>query len=552
MTYSMTPEEIKAKVSLKGELERRGYKLFTAGGRKFKLVCPFHTEKTPSCSVDDEKGLFQCFGCKAAGSVIDLVMRLDGINFKTAVEKLGGTTGFSQPKQPTTPKSDKQIKAIYHYTDENGKDLYEVVRYEPKDFRQRHRNESGDWVWNMDGVTRVLYHLPEIIPAELVVLVEGEKDADSLRLLGYTASCNVGGAGKWLDGYTDALKGKAVVLCGDNDAPGREHVELVTKSIAGKVKTTQTIFPPASCKDVSDWIASFGDTTTAKAAIQAAIDNAPKLIQGVDLPIVSMVEMESEYIESLKTSESCCLTLNRWIPSLSDVRPLVPGEVVSFIADTGCGKTCVLQNLAIHARPLKTLMFEMELPNSLLFERFVTAAGQMPASMIESEYRSGQTWRPGIEAFLDHIYCCPRAGITVKEIERIISKAELKLGERPRLVLIDYVQLIRGDGKSRYERMSTVAEDLKTLAKTSQTIIVVSSQMSRKEDTEVGLHDAKDSGSIENSSGLVIGMWRPAADKLMMKILKNTKGNAGRKIECNFDGTTMRITESVATERSAK
>jgi len=538
----MTPEEIKTKLSLKAEFERRGIKLIAAGPARFKCKCPFHEEKTPSCSVDEAKGLFYCHGCKASGSIIDVVIKLDGVNFKTAVEKLGGTTGFVEKK--AEPQPEKRIQKIYHYTDENGAELFQVVRMEPKDFRQRHQ-ANGEWVWNMDGVTRVLYRLVEVLKAKVVWLVEGEKDADTLAGLGITATCNVGGAGKWLDSYTETLTGKEIVLCGDNDDAGRDHIKKVTESISGKVESTRTINPPEGCKDVSDWVFSFkGDREAALAAINAALQAAPILIKGVDVPVFSMLELESEYAQAVNKVDAVQLRLSSWLPSLTDFRPLIPGELVTFIADTGVGKTAVLQNLAIHARPIKTLMFEMELPNQLLFERFVCAAGGMSGQMVESEYRAGQSFRAGIDQLLNHIFVCPRTSITVAEIERIISKAELKLGEQPRLILLDYVQLIQGTGQNRYERMSDIAEGLKMLAKKSQTIIVISSQIPRPKDGDgITLHSAKDSGAIENSSGMVVGLWKTNHTTLRFKILKATKGGAGREIDCLFDGATMRINE---------
>ena len=82
------------------------------------------------------------------------------------------------------------------------------------------------------------------------------------------------------------------------------------------------------------------------------------------------------------------------------------------------------------------------------------------------------------------------------------------------------------------------------IAKRTETIIIVGTQVSRNknaETLEVGLYDAKDSGSIENSAGLVLGCWRPSPERINIKILKNTKGFSGDVIECSFDGAKMQI-----------
>ena len=137
--------------------------------------------------------------------------------------------------------------------------------------------------------------------------------------------------------------------------------------------------------------------------------------------------------------------------------------------------------------------------------------------------------------------------LTVQAIETYIVQSELKIGRRPSVVLVDYIGLLRGVG-SRYERLSDVAEELKVIAKKTRTIVFLASQIHRKPedaDAEIFIHDAKDSGAIENSSQVVIGVWRTGIDgeTMMVKVLKYTRGRCGKKVECNFNGQTLRITE---------
>jgi hypothetical protein len=58
-------------------------------GKESKGSCPFHADKSPSFTVNEDKGLFHCFGCGASGDVIDFVMQLDGLNFRDAAQYLG-------------------------------------------------------------------------------------------------------------------------------------------------------------------------------------------------------------------------------------------------------------------------------------------------------------------------------------------------------------------------------------------------------------------------------------------------------------------------------
>lgn len=80
-------ERIKSEVSLVRLAESQGYALVKQG-KDFALCCPFHTDKTPSCVISPKSNLFNCFGCGAGGSVIDWVMKTQGVSFRHAVELL--------------------------------------------------------------------------------------------------------------------------------------------------------------------------------------------------------------------------------------------------------------------------------------------------------------------------------------------------------------------------------------------------------------------------------------------------------------------------------
>ncbi|MGB8496555.1 MAG: DnaB-like helicase C-terminal domain-containing protein, partial [Pantoea agglomerans] len=196
-----------------------------------------------------------------------------------------------------------------------------------------------------------------------------------------------------------------------------------------------------------------------------------------------------------------------------------------------------------------------ELPRELLFERFVSCKTALTCEEVERTYGSGdELGTKALDHHFKNLFICEDANLTTEKIEKIILKSELKIGSKPKLVIIDYVQLIRSTGEGRYEKASNVAEDLKRIARSTGTVIIVASQRSRPEKQrsdksppriEVGLHDAKESGSLENSSGVVIGAWRDRSDAscVWLRVLKSTKGGAGKTTACNFNGEHMKITE---------
>jgi putative DNA primase/helicase len=105
----------------------------------------------------------------------------------------------------------RHIVATYDYPDANGTLLFQTVRYDPKDFRQRHPDGRGGWIWNLQGIELVLYNLPALHKAvatgQTIFLPEGEKDVNTLCGLGLAATCSPMGAGKWRESYSEALRG---------------------------------------------------------------------------------------------------------------------------------------------------------------------------------------------------------------------------------------------------------------------------------------------------------------------------------------------------------
>lgn len=524
----------------------------TKTGRGMLVRCPAHDDAKSSLSIGPARNggvVIKCFaGCTPAAIVGAMGLELKDLFPEPATPYRANGNGHSRrpPPRPAEPEPEKAvIDTIYSYTDALGREVYQAVRLKPKSFRQRHK--AGDkWVWNMEGVERVLYRLPAVMKSEAVWIVEGEKDADNLAALGFAATTNVGGAGKWLDGYTAALKGKQVVICGDNDDPGQKHVDLVFESVAKSAAMVKVVKVPG--KDVTEFLNTLPEPPEMIAALNELVAAAVPHYGGLRMPLYSLAEVEPMYERQANAAQTVNLDLSLWLPSFrGKVRPLLPGEICLIVGNTGVGKTMLLQNIALHAAHLKTLMFEMELPMELLFERFLARVLQIECESVEEKYRMHTP--EGSESIAKHfpnLYICPEGKVTIDSLEQIIMKSELRIGSKPQLVLIDYVQLMGGPGTNRYEKTSNIAEGLKQLARNTKTIIVVASQAARDKDVHiVGLHSGKDSGSLECSSGLMLGAWLDKKDDTIMHlhVLKVTKGKPGYHVLCNFDGAKATITE---------
>ena len=215
-------------------------------GTGYQAKCPAHEDDKPSLSISEKDGkvLIHCHaGCA-----------LEDICGALAIEK----KDLFEDMKPAVLKA-KKIVGVYDYKDETGDLLYQCVRYDPKDFRQR-RPEGDKWIWNLNDTRLVPYRLPELVNADRdfpVFICEGEKDVDGLAALGLTATCNPLGALKWKDEYNQYFAGFHCVILPDNDETGVRHTELVAKSLVNTADRISILSLPRLAKkgDVSDWLA---------------------------------------------------------------------------------------------------------------------------------------------------------------------------------------------------------------------------------------------------------------------------------------------------------
>ncbi len=169
----------------------------------------------------------------------------------------------------------------YTYHDENGNPLFRVCRTALKDFKAQ-RYESGAFIWGVKGVRRVPYKLPAVIKSKTVIIVEGEKDVETLRKLGLVATTNPFGAGKWDDSYNQFFKDKHVAVIGDNDEAGRLHALKIATSLLSVEEQVRLVKLPDVPEqgDVTDYVAKHANR--AKEELIALI-KATKLFTAEDV-----------------------------------------------------------------------------------------------------------------------------------------------------------------------------------------------------------------------------------------------------------------------------
>ncbi|MGC8733298.1 MAG: hypothetical protein ACP5RC_13730 [Halothiobacillaceae bacterium] len=238
-------------------------------GDGWSARCPAHEDRKPSLSITERDGrlLVHCHAGCPQDTVVD-ALKARGLwpeprRRQTREEWL---TWRDDIRYPTAWG---RIVREYVYHDAGGRELYSVFRLEPKSFRQGYRDPSGRWIWRKHP-KQVPYKLPEVLKAEIVFIVEGEKDAGTMAEWGFTASCNAGGAGKWRAEWGPWFANKTIIVLPDADEPGRAHARQVAQALLPHAARVAIVEMPGA-KDAADWFAAGHSEVELCALVDAAL-----------------------------------------------------------------------------------------------------------------------------------------------------------------------------------------------------------------------------------------------------------------------------------------
>ena len=246
------------------------------------------------------------------------------------------------PRPPSTngngPSSLGEIVATYDYRNEHNELVYQTVRTNPKGFFQRRPDGNGGWVNNIKGIKRLPYRLPELLSAiengtREVYVGEGEKVVDALREMGFVATCNSEGAGKWRPEFAGYFKGLDVVTLPDNDDPGRKHAHHVVTSVRSVAASAKVVQLPGLPEkgDVVDWVTATNTADDLRTLVAQTQPFQLDPAQATALSLVRLIDLLSEPPEDVEYV---------W----QDVLPSSGASIL--VAKPKVGKSTLAQNLA--------------------------------------------------------------------------------------------------------------------------------------------------------------------------------------------------------------
>ena len=270
------------------------------------VVCGFHEDHNASGSIyqgSDGRSRYKCHGCDAAGDDADIIAKHTGrplaevLKERDAESPTNARNPFRNGQENKQHRSfasveelskgiyHKTPEAIYRYTDSTCRNILAVLRLPGKQFRQARWADDG---WESGGIVAPLPLYGQVRLAKdrssVVVVTEGEKDVDTLAHFGLLATtapmgadaitCPLSNDGK--PGKVDwsPLAGRSVVLWGDDDEPGRNHMVRVARCLA-RLNPPPTIRmirdeDRHGCKDAAEMFEKIGEGA-ARAAIRNAI-----------------------------------------------------------------------------------------------------------------------------------------------------------------------------------------------------------------------------------------------------------------------------------------
>lgn len=484
-------------------IEARVGKPGKRNGKNVRLICPAHDDHDPSLDVAEGEDGSPLVQCRSHGCSYEDVCRAIGHEPK---DFLPERAEASSPEL-WTPRG--PAIAVYRYVDENDRHLFDVCRTAGKEFPARRPDPSAKsgWRWNLSGVRRVLYRLPEVLGAieggETIYVCEGEKDVEAILGKGAVATCNPGGAGKWRPEYTEQLAGaERIVVVADNDEPGLEHAIKVRDALSGIARDVRIVHAAVG-KDAADHLAA-GLALTALVDAEAEAD-AAVATERFAIPMDEWIATEDEESVPLLGTEGDAI---------------VPvGGLVFLAGNPGVGKTTLALDLVFHlasglpwlevatARPLRILIIENEGP---------------PTQFKKKLRAKRETWKAEIPGDV-HVHLLRWGAFSFAHGEDRLRLGDYLAAERIDLVVADPLGTLGTIGAGSPEDTLAFVRHLKEMGLgTSRTFLF--------------LHHFRKETAAEELTALS-GSWGPHLDTLL--VLKAT----GRADEARLSFAKLRWAE---------
>lgn len=278
---------------------------------KNRCNCFLHNDKEPSLQIHKETNTWWCYVCGEGYTPIDFVMKKLGLSALEAAKDINKTLNLGVNINGFNPDDEKLIKTNeYFYKRADGSITMKVEKWIKQSTGKKefypYALIDGKYVKGYATKLKeedcVLYNLPEVLNSDIIYFTEGEKDADTLKSLGFAGTTTPGG-GRGLKGYYKKnqelfkpIENKEIRIISDNDEVGSEYIKQIIECIKDKVKNIKVfdlckVMPNLKKKgDISDVTRAVGK--------EKAIEYINKLEQETDILNTETIKEESFNFET--------------------------------------------------------------------------------------------------------------------------------------------------------------------------------------------------------------------------------------------------------------
>ncbi len=288
-------------------------------GNQYSACCPAHDDNRASLRLSETDTGKLLIMCHAGCSLDDICKALD---ISKSDLFPNNDENRLQGRSSTSPTVVKQ----YIYNDINGLPMLKKSRTADKSFFWEYYDRATcTWQKGRNGITPPLYKWDLAKRANVVYIVEGEKDVDTLTGMGLAAVSLADGAkSKWQNTYSDFFSNKIVVIIPDNDKPGREYADMIAEKLLGVACEIKLLDLRELWKDmpehgdISDMAEKFGDISAVRQLAKELLPYTPPESQKA---FKSLAGIEARTVNWL------------WYPYIPR------GKITLLTADPGTGKT---------------------------------------------------------------------------------------------------------------------------------------------------------------------------------------------------------------------
>jgi len=563
-------------------------------GKSLMVHCPFHEDKTPSLSIDEMKGLFKCFGCNKAGDVFTFVSEKEGLNIKTdfpiiqriAFEKAGEPMPEKEKKtvqkKAAAPQQSVDLESAHNilmneergapgrgYLEKRGigRKIWEQFKlgfWPVAGFYQNRIIIPGPGAWftsraigdklpkarHASGPIPGLLNMDVLNKAESIFLVEGPFDAFTLIQTGWENTVSLFGTETLKEDFLSAFKGKEVNIIFDNDNSGERGREDVQQKLESAGATVIQIYLPGG-KDINETYCN--NPGEFEKRLSEAISEAA---EEREYSLGDLDYLENTFFRRQELPPAIDTGFNKLNEYLGGG---FRGGVIMLGAPTSFGKTALAIQWAVKAaqQSRRVLYVDYEIGKPQVWSRIAGHILKTPFSEIvraadREKYRNDEIINA---ARYIHVNASAK-------FEHLLKAAPFY-----DFMIIDYLQRMPAietfeSRDLRIKTTSLIHHIQADIARAFNIPVLVISSYSRGvgKAEEPGM-DYKESGDIEYSAQVTMGLWFPDAFKdenegdkrrrfnefnpqnIFLSLYKNTSGVIGRiklsynKITGFFDET---------------